>query len=153
MNPLNYHVLAYFNYDSELLLDEFNHYYNIKQQEIPPYYLSIFMYFTHLSELGLQILIKNNYHFKQAQEISGILPAYIKIYTEDEFLYNMQRLKLKPLHYYGLFLYAYYFFEIYIDFLKNGYEKSLNHLSHQLPVIEANIRSLNRLLPSLATKN
>lgn len=146
MNYLNYHVLSYFHYDLEKLLDEFNNYYTIKQYEIPTYYQTIFMYFTHLSEIGLQILIKSQFNVKDARQMVQILPAHLRLYTEQDFIQNMQQLRLPPIHYYGLFIYSYYFYEIYIDYLKNNYEKSLNHLASQLPIVEANIHLLNRII-------
>jgi len=76
MNPLTYHVLAYFNYDIEKLLDEFNHYYNIKYYEIPTYYQTTFMYFTHLSEIALQHLIKHRFPVKQAKALTRVLPGH-----------------------------------------------------------------------------
>lgn len=134
----NERVLTYFKYDLEKLLDEFNTYYNIKHQEIPLYFRSIFLYFTNLSEIGLQTLLHANYNTHNAQELFYVLPSHLKVYTRDELLENMNQLGLSPIHYYGLFLFSYYFYETFLEYIKMSVERNLIELTTQIPNVETN---------------
>lgn len=145
-------ILTYFKFDMETLLNEFNNYYNIKYKDMPLYLQTFFLYFSNLSEIGLQILIKSNYPIREAKHLHLILPCFERVYTREELLKNMQELQLHPVHYYGLFIFSYFFYERFLDFIKFGYEKPLDGIITQIPTIESNILTLLDIIKSPPTR-
>lgn len=148
MTPTRDRILSYFKYDMESLLNEFNNYYNIKHQEMSRYLQTFFYYFSNLSEIGLQILIHSQYPIHEAKVLHLVLPNHEKIYTSNEFIQNMNQLNLRPEHYYGLFIFSYFFYERFLDYIKFGYEKPVEHIITQIPIIETNILTLLEVIKS-----
>jgi len=68
-------LIQYFNYDLEVLLDEFNNYYALKYNQLPLYVQALYLYFSHLAENSLELLIKSQFNYKQAYDIK--CPPYI----------------------------------------------------------------------------
>lgn len=148
MTPARDRILTYFNYNLEALLDEFNNYYNIKHHEMPRYIQTFFHYFTNLSEIGLQHLIRTHFPVSDARQIHLVLPNHEKRYTKDEFFQNMHAINLHPDHYYGLFIFSYFFYERFLDYIKFAYEKPVENIITQIPTIEANILYLLKIIKS-----
>jgi hypothetical protein len=146
MERTNFNVLSYFNYDIERVLDEFNNYYNIEYHKIPTYFRTIFLYFTNLSENSLQTLIQAKYDIKNAQDLMKIIPIHKRELTSQDIMKNMQQVKLTPLQYYGLYCFSYYFYEVFLDYIKFNNPKPLNKLASQIPIIEGNINRLKIII-------
>jgi len=83
-------LIEYFNYDLEKLLNEFNNYYVTRSQKIPLQIQTLFIYFSHLAENSLQLLINLNYNYKYAMDIVNVPSIYIKPYSEEEKQADMQ---------------------------------------------------------------
>ncbi|HEY8364852.1 MAG TPA: hypothetical protein VIK84_04700, partial [Haloplasmataceae bacterium] len=86
-------LIEYFDYDLERLLNEFNNYYVLKAKNLPLYIQSLYLYFSHLAENSLQLLITENFNHKKAIDILYVPNMYIKPYSEEEinsFLKNYQ---------------------------------------------------------------
>jgi hypothetical protein len=146
METNKYQVLSYFKYDIEKLLDEFNNYYSIKQVRMPNHFRTIFLYFSNLSEIGLQSLIHSQFDVKNAKQITKVLPSYPNRLTSKELRQNMSQLQMNPVHYEGLFTFSYYFYEIFLNYVKNNQAKPLLHLGSQMPIIENNIQLLKETI-------
>lgn len=144
----NYGILNYYNYDIEKVLDEFNNYYNIKQRKIPIHFQTIYLYFSNLSERSLRTLIQSNYNIKNAKEITRLIPIYQDYLTKDQIIQNMNDLNVTPMQYYGLISYSYYFYEVFLYYIRNDQEKQLIHLASRIPIIEYNLKLIERLIKS-----
>jgi hypothetical protein len=146
MERTNFNVLSYFNYDIERVLDEFNNYYNIEYHKIPTYFRTIFLYFTNLSENALQTLIQAKYDIKNAQDLMKIIPIHKRALQSQEIINNIQQVKLPPTQYYGLYCFSYYFYEVFLDYIKFNNPKPLTKLASQIPIIEENITLLKTII-------
>lgn len=144
----NFSVLAYFNYDLEKLLDEFNHYYTIKYSAIPIYFRTIFLYFSNLSEISLQELIHSQFDVHKATILEKILPAHKQILTPEIVFRNMRDTNLPAIHYANLFRYCYFFYELFLTYIQTEQERNLIVLASQMPIIEYNLNLVAKVTKS-----
>ena len=77
-------ITEYFNYDLEKIIDEFNHFYSAHQQTLTPHFQSLYLYFSHLAENSIQLLINSNYNVNHALDIDYVPSIYIKPYSKEE---------------------------------------------------------------------
>lgn len=139
-------LIEYFNYDLEKLLDEFNNYYVLKSAKIPLQYQVLFLYFSHLAENSLQLLIDIKYNIKYATAIINIPSIYIKPYSRQEINHFLQKMGVNPKQFYGLTGFSLYFFEIFLQYIRYNDEKELLVILKNIPVIEKNLRTIYKII-------
>lgn len=139
-------LIQYFNYDLEVLLDEFNNYYSLKYNQLPLYIQAIYLYFSHLAENSLELLIKNQFNYKQAYDIVNVPRIYKKHFTEAEIHSYLKSYRPRGEIFYGLIGYPLYFFEAFLDYIRYEHEKRIHKILTNIPIIEDNLRLIRKLL-------
>lgn len=139
-------LIQYFNYDLEVLLDEFNNYYALKYNQLPLYVQALYLYFSHLAENSLELLIKRQFNYKQAYDIVNVPRIYKKRFTETEVYNYLKNYQPRGEIFYGLIGYPLYFFEALLDYIKYEQERGIHKILMNLPIIEENLRLIRKLL-------
>jgi len=139
-------LIEYFNYDLEKLLNEFNNYYVTRSQKIPLQIQTLFIYFSHLAENSLQLLINLNYNYKYAMDIVNVPSIYIKPYSEEEINQFLKNYRPNAEVFYGLTGFSLYFFDIFLSYVKYNQENDINLLFKNIPIIEENLRQIRKLV-------
>ncbi len=139
-------LIEYFNYDLESLLNEFNNYYVLKAAKLPLYIQSLYLYFSHLAENSLQLLIVNNFNYKKAYDIVNVPNIYIKPYSEEEINRFLKNYRPNGQIFYGLAGFSLYFFEFFLNYVKYTHEKGIHILLKNIPIIEDNLSLIRKLL-------
>ena len=139
-------LIKYFNYDLEKLLNEFNNYYVLKSGKLPSYIQALFLYFSHLAENSLHVLIDNNYNIRYAKEIEYVPKIDRKVFTAEEMTAIIRNKPLNPVIFYALTGFSLNFFEKFLLYIKYGDEKGIHLLLKNLPVIEDNLHLIRGLL-------
>ncbi|MDF2700725.1 MAG: hypothetical protein K0Q49_2288 [Haloplasmataceae bacterium] len=139
-------IIEYFNYDLEKMIDEFNNYYVLKAIKIPTHIQSLYLYFSHLAENSIQLLINSNYNVKNAFDIVNIPGIYIKPYSTEEINQFFQKTRLNHKHFYGLAGFSMYFFDIFYQYIKFNDAKGLDILFKNIPIVEQNLGLIHTLI-------
>lgn len=139
-------LLEYFNYNLETLLNEFNNYYITKSPTIPIFIQTLYLYFSHLAENSLQLLIKNKFNYQNALDILNTPNIYQKPYTQTEIQYFLRNYQHNPQIFYGLVGFPLYFFVFFLKFIKYNDDKDLNLLLKNIPIIENNLNMIRQLI-------
>lgn len=139
-------LIEYFDYDLERLLNEFNNYYVLKAKNLPLYIQSLYLYFSHLAENSLQLLITENFNHKKAIDILYVPNMYIKPYSEEEINSFLKNYQANTKIFYGLAGFSLYFFVYFLAYIKYSDEKGINLILKNIPIIEKNLNLIHRLL-------
>jgi hypothetical protein len=139
-------LIEYFNYDLEKLLNEFNNYYVLKATKLPLYIQTLFLYFSHLAENSLQLLINNKYNYQNAIDVINVPNIYIKPYNETEINNFLNNYRQNPQIFYGLAGYPLYFFTNFLAYVKYNQEKGLNLINKNIPNIEHNLNLIRKYI-------
>lgn len=139
-------LIQYFNYDLEKLLNEFNNYYVLKSPKLPLHMQSLYLYFSHLAENSLDLLINEKYNYQHALDIVNIPNIYIKPYSEEEINRFLNNYRPNTKIFYGLAGFSLYFFESFLAYVKYNQEKDINEINKNIPIIEKNLSKIRKLL-------
>lgn len=139
-------LIEYFNYDLEKMLDEFNNYYVLKSPKIPLNIQVLYLYFSHLAENSLELLINSKYNVKSAIDIVNMPIIYIKPFSDTELNSFLQKYRVNPKHFYGLLGFSLYFFEFFLQYIKYNNDKYLNELFKNITIIENNLKLIRKIL-------
>ncbi len=139
-------LIEYFNYDLEKLLNEFNNYYVLKSPKIPLHIQSLYLYFSHLAENSLHLLIDLNYNYQHALDIINIPNIYIKPYKEEEINKFLHNYRSNTKIFYGLAGFSLYFFEAFLAYVKYTQEKNIYLIFKNIPIIEENLNKIRKQL-------
>ena|SRR5690554_3163344 len=132
-------LIEYFNYNLENLLNEFNNYYIMKSRKLSLFIQTLYLYFSHLAENSLQLLINNNFAYQNALDIINIPNIYIKPYSKEEINLFLKNYQQNPQIFYGLSGFPLYFFKFFLNYIKYNDDKGLNLLFKNIPIIEENL--------------
>lgn len=146
MNLNNKSLIEYFNYNLEKLLNEFNNYYVLKSANLPLYIQSLYLYFSHLAENSLQLLINNKFNYQYALDIVNIPNIYIKTYSEQEINLFLKNFRHNPQIFYGLAGFPLYFFTFFLNYIKYNDENGLILLFKNIPIIESNLHLIRQII-------
>ncbi len=139
-------LIEYFNYDLEKLLNEFNNYYILKSPKLPLHIQALYLYFSHLAENSLELLIKLNFNYQNAHDIVNVPSIYIKPYSESEINQFLKNYQPNSKIFYGLTGFSLYFFEYFLQYAKFNQENDIQILFKNIPIIEANLKLIHKLI-------
>lgn len=139
-------LIEYFNYDLEKLLNEFNNYYVLKSPKLPLQIQTLYLYFSHMAENSLQLLIKLNYNYKYALDIVNVPSIYIKPYSETEINQFLKNYRPNAQIFYSLAGFSLYFFEIFLKYVKYNQDKDIYLLFKNIPIIEENLNLIHKFV-------